>query len=418
MTGMLAMTVRSFLREPKRPVVFMPVYFGYERIVEGATYVGELSGRPKEKESVLGLLRGLGKLRQRFGRVHVNLGEPIHLEALLDRYHPLWRQQEFDDQNRAPWVGSLVDELAQTVMCRINAAAAVTPINLLAMALLATPRQSMLQTDLTSQIDTLLAMLKAVPYAERVTLTGQSAVEIIDYGIALKVITTESHRAGNIVRMSPEHAVLATYYRNNVLHLFALPSLIACCFLSNAAMRTEDVQRLAARIYPYIAAELFLRWSEAEVPEVVAGALASLAALGLLDRSSDGEIWQRPPPTSAAATQLSLLAQSTIQTIERYYLAIALLIRSGSGVMTQKKLEDSCQLMAQRMTMLYGLNSPEFFDASLFESFIDLLRSREVIRTDDTGHLTFDDVLLRVEADAQVVLSEQIRHSILQVTHG
>ncbi|HXB19338.1 MAG TPA: 1-acyl-sn-glycerol-3-phosphate acyltransferase, partial [Steroidobacteraceae bacterium] len=49
-TGMLLMTVRSFLADPARPVVFMPVYFGYERLVEGATYVGELSGRPKEKE--------------------------------------------------------------------------------------------------------------------------------------------------------------------------------------------------------------------------------------------------------------------------------------------------------------------------------------------------------------------------------
>ena len=53
-TGMLSMTVRSFLRDPVRPVVFVPVYFGYERIVEGRTYIGELSGRPKEKESVLG----------------------------------------------------------------------------------------------------------------------------------------------------------------------------------------------------------------------------------------------------------------------------------------------------------------------------------------------------------------------------
>jgi glycerol-3-phosphate O-acyltransferase len=52
MTGMLSMTVRSYLREPVRPVVFVPVYFGYERIVEGPTYINELSGKPKEKESV------------------------------------------------------------------------------------------------------------------------------------------------------------------------------------------------------------------------------------------------------------------------------------------------------------------------------------------------------------------------------
>ena len=48
-TGMLAMTVRSYLREPRRPVVFVPVYFGYERLVEGHTYIGELSGQPEGK---------------------------------------------------------------------------------------------------------------------------------------------------------------------------------------------------------------------------------------------------------------------------------------------------------------------------------------------------------------------------------
>ena len=48
-TGMLSMTLRSYLREPNRPVVFMPVYFGYERIVEGRTYIGELSGKPEGK---------------------------------------------------------------------------------------------------------------------------------------------------------------------------------------------------------------------------------------------------------------------------------------------------------------------------------------------------------------------------------
>jgi hypothetical protein len=41
-----------------------------------------------------------------------------------------------------------------------------------------------------------------------------------------------------------------------------------------------------------------------------------------------------------------------------------------------------------------------------------------VVRADDAGRLRFDEVLIRVEADAQLVLSEQIRHSILQVTHG
>ena len=54
-------------------------------------------------------------------------------------------------------------------MRHINAAATVTPINLLALVLLATPRQSMLEADLLRQIETMLAVLKAMPYGDRVT---------------------------------------------------------------------------------------------------------------------------------------------------------------------------------------------------------------------------------------------------------
>jgi glycerol-3-phosphate O-acyltransferase len=74
--------------------------------------------------------------------------------------------------------------------------------------------------------------------------------------------------------------------------------------------------------------------------------------------------------------------------------------------------------MAQRMTVLYGLDSPEFFDKSLFRNFIELLRRRQVVHVGADGKLQFGESLLSVAADAQVALSEQIRTSILQVTLG
>ena len=75
--------------------------------------------------------------------------------------------------------------------------------------------------------------------------------------------------------------------------------------------------------------------------------------------------------------------------------------------------------MAQRMTILYGFNSPEFFDRSLFENFIDMLRGRDVVRIDADGRLEFDEVLVRVAADAQLVLSSRSGTApILQVTHS
>ena len=40
-----------------------------------------------------------------------------------------------------------------------------------------------------------------------------------------------------------------------------------------------------------------------------------------------------------------------------------------------------------------------------------------VVWNDDDGLLAFDQRILDVDTDARLVLSEQIRHSILQVTH-
>ena len=422
-TGMLSMTVRSYLREPNRPVVFMPVYFGYERIVEGRTYIGELSGAPKQKESVLGLIRSLSVLRSKFGTVHVNLGEPIVLDELLAKYNPGWRDAPGvvgREEGGSPpgWIGEAIRELAARITSGINAAAAVTPINLVAMALLATARQALGEADLVRQVELYRDLLRAAPYSPLVTVTAQNGTEMMRYAESMGMLERQPHPLGDILRMTAERAILATYYRNNVLHLFAIPSLLACCFLSNARMRTVDLKRMVWRVYPYIKAELAMRWTEEETGGVVDRLLEAMARLNLLDGNEDLSEWHRPPPASVEAFQLSLLAEATIQIIERYYLVVALLLQAGSGSIGQEALEERCHLTAQRMSVLYGLNSPEFFDKTLFRHFIELLRQRNVIAAGQDGTIKFGEPLLGVAADAQLVLSEQLRHDILQVTLG
>ncbi len=412
-TGMLSMTLRSYLRQPVRPIMFVPVYIGYERVMEVDSYVGELSGKPKEKETLLGFLRSLKHLRENFGHVHVNIGEPIALAPLLDQYQPEWRDK-LGQEGRAA-VGPAVDALAQRIMRNIHAAAAVTPVNLLATVMLATPKQVMRETDLRRQLALYLQLLRDAPYSERVTVTELGAVQIIAHGLKAGILT----RVGeDVLGLAERHATAMVYYRNNVLHLIALPSLLACCFISNPSLHSADLQRLAWRIYPYIAAELFLRWEEAEIESVVGANLSALQTAGLLRNGPDEGAWQAAPAASSEAVQLSQLAQPTLQTIERYYLAIALLLRAGSGTLSQAALEKRCQEMAQRMVTLYGFYSPEFFDRSLFEGFLSLLRRRGVLRADAEGRLVFDEVLGRIAEDAQLVLSEQLRHSILQLVHG
>ena len=113
-TGMLAITLRSFLRDSRRPIVFVPVYIGYERVLEGRTYLGELRGATKKKESIFDLFKVVGALKQRFGQVWVNFGEPIHLDQFLDRHQPDWQDQDLGPEYRPDWLPQTTNLLART----------------------------------------------------------------------------------------------------------------------------------------------------------------------------------------------------------------------------------------------------------------------------------------------------------------
>ena len=71
-----------------------------------------------------------------------------------------------------------------------------------------------------------------------------------------------------------------------------------------------------------------------------------------------------------------------------------------------------------RSSSLYEINSPEFFDNSLFQNFLGLLRERQVLSVSGEDRIEFDVGMLEaIVSDAQVVLNEQVRNSILQVVH-
>ena len=68
-----------------------------------------------------------------------------------------------------------------------------------------------------------------------------------------------------------------------------------------------------------------------------------------------------------------------------------MMVRNGSGTLSRAKLEGLCQKSAQRLAMIYGLHSPDFFDNALFQDFIRTLRAREVITKNEAGFLEFGD---------------------------
>ena len=417
--GMIAMTLRAFLRAPRRPVVFQPVYIGYEKLIEGDSYLDELTGRPKQKESIGALIvAAMGTLRRRYGQVAVSFGEPIHLGDVLVEHAEGWSGEALDPEDKPEWFGDVVDDIAQRIHVNINRAADVNPINLLAVALLATPKHAMDEADLLAQLALSKKLLAALPYSDRVTVTPMSPEQIVAYGEAMGVIRRVKHPLGDVFSMEGDTAVLQSYFRNNVLHLFAAPAWIALCFQNNRRMSRAGVLRLGRTIYPFIKAELFLPWSDDEFAERLDATLNLFVAEGLLGVASDDEggVLTRGPGQTDEVFRLRAIAHSLQQAFERYFIAIATLVRRGPRTITASELESFCQLAAQRLSLLYAPAAPEFFDKSLFRGFITKLRELELVWLCPDGRLDFDDALKAWDKDAKIVLGRELRHTITHIT--
>jgi len=414
--GMLVMTINSYIRNPQRPVVFVPIYFGYEKLIEGDSFISEMGGAEKKKESLGGLISSIKSLREHFGKVYVNIAEPIELEPVLDRVHPEWREYQPENGERPPWLANVVDDIGGEIMSGINSAAAVTPISLLAYVLLATPKQKIGLAELRRQLVLSIDLMKRFEYSESVTMPDWSADEIIVHGETLDVISRSKHPMGEVIHMAEHTAVLMTYFRNNILHLLAVPASVACCFIQGQQLEHAELQRLIRLIYPFMKKELNLKWDFKEIDEVTSDAIKSLIDLGILTYGKRKKILVRPPAGSARAFQLLMLGQSMVPMLQRFYLVIAILVSNGSGTLSRQGLESMCQQSAERLSMIYGLHSPDFFNKTLFHDFIRTLQNQNVLRRNAEGLIEYDEDIKSIGADARLVLGEEIRHSILSLT--
>ena len=413
-TGMLAITLRSYLRSSRLPILFVPVYIGYERVLEGRTYLGELRGAAKKKESIFDIFKVIGALKQRFGQVWVNFGEPLKLNEFLEQHQPGWRQQDLAPNFRPDWLNETTNKLSERIAQRLNEAAAVNPVNLVALAMLSTSRQALDRRSLARVLDLYQNLLRAVPYSPHTTLPDGNGEALISYVKELGLLAEQKDALGNILYLDEQNAVLMTYYRNNVMHIFALPALLASFFQSSSRISREQILRFTEALYPYLRAELFIRWEPEELEAVIDRWLAAFVEQGLL--KLDGETYVRPAPSSRQFVLLTLLARVIVQTLQRFYMAISLLLNSGQNTLDAEELETLCTIMAQRLSILHGLNAPEFFDKSLFRHFIKSLQDQDVLRQDDAGKLGYHDKLGELaEGVAKRVLPAEIRLSIRQV---
>src|SRR3546814_13224681 len=128
-------------------------------------------------ESLFDIVKVMVALKQRFGKVWVNFGEPLKLDEFLDQEQPGWRQQTYAPDYRPEWLNDATNRLAERIAQRLNEAAAVNPVNMVALAMLSTSRQALDQQSLARILDLYQELLRAVPYRTEARRLGKEGVK-------------------------------------------------------------------------------------------------------------------------------------------------------------------------------------------------------------------------------------------------
>ena len=395
-TGVLQMTIEAHRRGVPRPIVFVPVYVGYDKLVEAASYVDELRGAAKQNESVSGLFRNLRLVRQSFGSAQLCFGKPIMLDELLNG----------DVERPARAIGV---EIARG----INASAYLNATNLVALTTLSMPRQAIDESSLIEQIELYRNLINRDAPHHDYRVTDMPAKDVVRHVEKLGLLNRDTGAGsgagtdGQVLSHDEFTAVLMTWYRNNVLHVLAAPAFVACLMVNRRmGIRRADINRLYTTVYPYVEQEV-----QTDRSDDVNRWLDHLRSEGLAELRGNTFVAPRDP---VARFRLRLLANVVMPVLERFYICISLLCRAGSANLDRTTLLTDWTTTARRISRLYGLNAPEFSDPRLIDGFVQHMTEAGVLEN-DAGRLVFDERLPEIVRAAQGVIAVDLRQAMERV---
>lgn len=377
-TGMLMMTIQTMLRGDPRPITFVPVYIGYEHVLEVATYADELYGAKKQKESLWQTMKACSKLKK-LGYGFVNFGEPIPLNHFLNHHIPEWRESiDPVEPQRPNWLTPTTNQLAVDIMQNINCAAAVNAMNLCCTILLSRANDVFSKTEFIEQMNYLLTLLRQVPYDTLVTVPSQTACGLFEHAREMGkfIITDNGH--DELIRLSSTQAVLMTYYRNNIAHLLIIPGFIARIVINRYAISPDELTVQIMCFYPFIRAEFFLHQDDAQLQTYIEDLIHQLIRLGLVKEDQN-----RLYAVSSKITYLASLAASADSSLQRYAIALTLLEKNPNQ--NRANLERISRSIAEKVSKKIGLNAPEFWDKSVFSTLINTFREQGLLNDKEPG---------------------------------
>ncbi|MCG6533514.1 MAG: 1-acyl-sn-glycerol-3-phosphate acyltransferase [Syntrophales bacterium LBB04] len=231
--GMIAMIMRAYRNKVSDDLALIPVYIGYERVIEDNSYIKELSGISKKRESLLDVISNSKIMLRNYGSVYLNIGVPIFLKS----YCAKQQSQSTSGTEVEPQL--LYRDIASLVVAEINRISVVTPVSLVAAALLCHGGEATtgaMLVEITGAFYDWLRYRKAMlapALASKNRAVSGAVTHWIRRGCLMgKECGEEEMGPADIYLLPDDKRLLLEYYKNNLIHHFLPLSFLAAVVLA------------------------------------------------------------------------------------------------------------------------------------------------------------------------------------------
>lgn len=238
--GFLTLLINAFKNGACEDMFFVPVFIGYDQVLEESAYLHELEGGKKEPENLSQVLRARRFLKSRYGKIYINFNTPISLKELI--------QKEYDT-TLAEMPTKVQNELCRNLGWRItnsiDRASMVTAHALVAAAILNCPAKRFSAEDIFENVATYINLLylQNARLADTLIADQQRACEqALESYIQRKVIELSSSDKNMPIEtaqyiLPANKRLQLEYYKNNCIAYFVPAAFTALAILEKDAFQ-------------------------------------------------------------------------------------------------------------------------------------------------------------------------------------
>lgn len=401
--GLLNIVMDPFLKGEVFDINLIPVSISYERILEEGLYAREMLGVPKPKESTSGLFKARKVLSEDYGSIHVYFGHPVSVRSLAEgkvnrcqfsltpRYIPKRASED---------VQTFVNDAAYKLVRAQEENMVLKPWVLLSSILLQTEdldrglplaeltEQALWLRDLCRQYGGFLHWPDHMTPSEVVSssLTLHHGLVKLSEG-KVHLALGEEVQAGPV---TPEEqaftravpVISCASYRNQALHVFVRPALLATAIHTTATNNKQDVFNTFSFLRNIFANE-FILCPNATVQDFEEACFLLMKTGVLHLNQQDMAVTHRGHRT------MDFLSRMLLPFIKGYQMVCAFLCEEGTDALTEKEFVLSVRKFMVKKLLAGTLRYPEVLSSDLQKNALAaLLRLgavRKVKRSDQTS---------------------------------